>query len=135
MSRNAGSYDQYTLNLRNDHTPLKVVIAFHIPSSISELLFYILVNTWYCQPFKCSPSCSEYVVISHYSFFFLTIYYLFFYFLVNYFTILYWFCHTPTCIPHRYTRVPHPEPPPSSLPVPSLWVVSVHQPRASSILH
>ena len=30
---------------------------------------------------------------------------------VNYFTILYWFCHTSTCICHRYTRVPHPEPP------------------------
>ena len=29
---------------------------------------------------------------------------------VNYFTILYWFCHTSTCIRHRYTRVPHPEP-------------------------
>ena len=27
----------------------------------------------------------------------------------NYFTILYWFCHTSTCIHHRYTRVPHPE--------------------------
>ena len=26
-------------------------------------------------------------------------------------------------------------PPPSSLPVPSLWVVPVHQPQASSILH
>ena len=30
---------------------------------------------------------------------------------VNYFTILYWFCHTSTWIRHRYTRVPHPEPP------------------------
>ena len=29
----------------------------------------------------------------------------------NYFTILYWFCHTSTWICHRYTRVPHPEPP------------------------
>ena len=28
-----------------------------------------------------------------------------------YFTILYWFCHTSTCIHHGYTRVPHPEPP------------------------
>ena len=27
----------------------------------------------------------------------------------NYFTILYWFCHTSTCIHHRYTRVPHPK--------------------------
>ena len=30
---------------------------------------------------------------------------------VNYFTIVYWFCHTSTWIRHRYTRVPHPEPP------------------------
>ena len=33
-----------------------------------------------------------------------------------YFTILYWFCHTSTCIRHRCTCVPHPEapvPPPS----------------------
>ena len=34
------------------------------------------------------------------------IYYFFFYF-----TILYWFCHTSTCIHHRCTRGPHPEPP------------------------
>ena len=27
------------------------------------------------------------------------------------------------------------DPPPSSLPVPSLWVVAVHQPQASSIVH
>ena len=30
---------------------------------------------------------------------------------INYFTILYWFCHTSTCIRHKYTHVPHPEPP------------------------
>ena len=29
----------------------------------------------------------------------------------NYLTILYWFCHTSTWICHRWTRVPHPEPP------------------------
>ena len=34
--------------------------------------------------------------------------YLFIYF---YFTILYWFCHTSTCIHHGCTCVPHPEPP------------------------
>ena len=28
----------------------------------------------------------------------------------NYFTILYWFCHTSTWIPHGCTCVPHPEP-------------------------
>ena len=31
--------------------------------------------------------------------------------------------------------VPIPNPPPSSLPIPSLWVVPVHQPKASSIVH
>ena len=38
-----------------------------------------------------------------------------------YFTILYWFCHTSTCICHRCTRVPHPEPsshlPPYTVPL------------------
>ena len=36
------------------------------------------------------------------------LFYLFIYFC---FTILYWFCHTSTCIRHGCTRVPHPEPP------------------------
>ena len=31
--------------------------------------------------------------------------------LLFYFTILYWFCHTSTCIHHGCTRVPYPEPP------------------------
>ena len=28
-----------------------------------------------------------------------------------------------------------PNPPPSSLPIPSLWVIPVHQPQATSIMH
>ena len=39
-----------------------------------------------------------------------------FFFSFFYFTILYWFCHTSTCIHHGCTRAPHPEnplPPPS----------------------
>ena len=31
--------------------------------------------------------------------------------IIFYFTILYWFCHTSTCIRHGCTCVPHPEPP------------------------
>ena len=38
-----------------------------------------------------------------------------------YFTILYWFCHTSTCIHHGCTCVPHPEPlsylPPHTIPL------------------
>ena len=40
------------------------------------------------------------------------------------------FCHTLTWISHGFTCVPHPEPPHTSLPIPSLWVFPVHQPWA-----
>ena len=65
-------------------------------------------------------------------FIFYFIYFLDFILFFN-FTILYWFCHISKWIHHRYTCVPHPEPP--SLPISSLWVIPVHQPQASSIMH
>ena len=49
------------------------------------------------------------------------------------FTILYWFWQILKWIHHRHICVPHPEP--SSLPIPSLGVVPVHQSQASSIVH
>ena len=52
----------------------------------------------------------------------------------NYFTLLYLFFHALTYICHRCTQVPFPEPLPISQPIPSLWVVPVHQPQASSIM-
>ena len=51
------------------------------------------------------------------------------------FTILYRFCQISKWIRHRYTCVPHPEASSLLLPIPSLWVVPVHQPQASSIMH
>ena len=48
----------------------------------------------------------------------------------NYFIILYWFCLTLTWIRHGCTCVPILNPPAKSLPIPSLWVISVHQPWA-----
>ena len=40
------------------------------------------------------------------------------------------FCHTLTWISYEFSCVPHPEPPPTSLPIPSPWVIPVHQPWA-----
>ena len=75
---------------------------------------------------KCNRLC-----LFHFLFFWLVgyIFYLIYFFNINlfiliggyYFTILYWFCHTSTCIHRRYTRVPHPEPltllPPRTIPL------------------
>ena len=45
------------------------------------------------------------------------------------------FCHALTWISHGCTCVPHPEPPPTSLPIPSLCVIPVHQPWAPCLMH
>ena len=52
----------------------------------------------------------------------------------NYFTIFIGFCHIVTWISHECTRVPHPEPPSTSLPIPSLWVIP-KPPALSSLSH
>ena len=53
-----------------------------------------------------------------------------FIYLFTYFTILYWFCHTSTCIRHGCTRVPHPEPP-SYLPPHTIPLVHPSAPAPS----
>ena len=68
-------------------------------------------------------------------YFFFYFYFIYLFILILNFTILYWFCHISTWIHHRYTRVPHPKPSSLLPPVPSLWVIPVHQPQASSIMH
>ena len=61
-----------------------------------------------------SPNISRY--FSLILFFSLLFIYLLFCF---YFTILYWFCHTSTCIHHGCTHIPHPDPlpPPHTIPL------------------
>ena len=65
-----------------------------------------------CQVISLKLSCFYPVCVSIFnnivlfqSLFFQLFYYYYFFF---YFTILYWFCHTSTCIHHGCTRVPHP---------------------------
>ena len=64
------------------------------------LLFYILMNVDFNQNvlFGCIYWIKMHFLLCFFFFFF-------------YFTILYWFCHTSTCICHGCTHVPHPEPP------------------------
>ena len=61
-----------------------------------------------------------------------------------FFLILFYFLTLQYCIDFAIYRnesatgihvFPILNPPPSSLPIPSLWVVPVHQPQASSIVH
>ena len=80
-------------------------LSFTISQSLLNLMYIELVMP--SHPLL-SPSPLAFSLSQHQGHFFKNYY---FFLEVNYFTILYWFCHTSAWIHHRYTRVPHPEPP------------------------
>ena len=69
--------------------------------------------------FKKLNKRSGSICLSHFSIVYS--FFLYFFIIIFYFKILYWFCHTSTCIHHGCTRVPHPEPcsqlPPHTIPL------------------
>ena len=72
---------------------------------VSQMALYSFLFFFFSLIFFCILHCFIIVEILFFKFRF------FFYF-----TIFYWFCHTSTWIHHRYTHVPHPEPPSHLLP-------------------
>ena len=79
--------------------------------SVLKLQWHISkVSNYYMKPFIMYLSG----IVNSFIYLFFQIFSLFIYLfiiIIFYCTILYWFCHTSTCICQGCTRVPHPEPP------------------------
>ena len=72
---------------------------------------WVPTKLWYQLAVWLERSHLTFLAIVYFFFFFFLILLLLLFIYLFYFIILYWFCHTSTCIHHWCTRVPHPEPP------------------------
>ena len=114
-------YPEYTLRIKEEGGKIKMKLCW------KEVIAVNMFSTVYFSNNK-HPNHKR---------FFLHFFFKFMYLFLeaNCFTILYWFSHTLTWICHGCTCGPHPESPSTSRPIPSLWVIPVHQPRAPCIMH
>ena len=87
---------------------------------VNKTCYYILFDFPDRYFTKITPKYFSFFFFTFPPFYFILLFYYYYYYYF-YFTILYWFCHTSTCIHHGCTRLPHPEPtshlPPHTIPL------------------